>query len=136
MARLIGVDLGTRRIGIALSDSDETVATPYLALPRTSDEQDTRAIAEISRAEKARTVVLGYPITLAGHVEDAARMVESFAAKLREAGMRVRLWDERLTTAEAEKRLREAGVKGKRRRSMIDKAAAAIMLQAYLDSKK
>lgn len=136
MARLIGVDLGTRRIGIALSDSAETVATPYLALPRTSDEQDARMIAEISRAEKARTVVLGYPITLAGLAEDAAKMTESFAARLREAGMRVRLWDERLTTAEADKRLKEAGLKGKKRRGVIDKMAAAIMLQSYLDSKK
>ena len=136
MPRLIGVDLGTRRIGIALSDSNGVLATPLLTLPRTSDEHDAQAIAEISRAEKARTIILGYPLTLAGLAEEAAKMAESFAGKLRAAGMRVRLWDERLTTVEAEKRLRTRGMKGRQRREVIDKLAAAVMLQSYLDTKK
>jgi len=136
MARLIGVDLGTRRIGVALSDSKGTVATPYLVLDRTSDEADVTAIAEIAAAEGVRTVVLGNPITLAGKEEQAAEMSLAFAVKLREGGLRVRMWDERLTTAEAEKSLKRQGLSGRRRRQVIDKVAAAMMLQSFLDAKK
>ncbi len=135
MARLLGIDLGSRRIGIALSDAAGAVATPYLVLPRTNDEHDAQAIAELAGAEGVRTVVLGHPITLGGRVESAALLAESFAKKLREAGMRVRLWDERLSTAEADKHLKKLGVKGPKRREVVDKMAAAIILQSFLDAK-
>ena len=135
MARLIGIDLGSRRIGIALSDDRGTVATPYLVLPRTNDEHDAQAIAELATAEGVKTVVLGHPITLAGRTESAALLAEAFAKRLREAGMRVRLWDERLSTAEAEKHLKKVGVKGQKRREVVDKMAAAIILQSFLDAK-
>jgi putative Holliday junction resolvase len=136
MARAIGVDLGTRRIGIAISDAKGTVATPYATLHRTSDENDAQAIAELAAAEKAATVVLGYPLALDGSIGDAALVAQAFAQKLRAAGARVKLWDERLTTAEAEKKLKGRGMKGRQRRAVVDKVAATVLLQSFLDSKK
>lgn len=119
-----------------MSDAKGTVATPYMTLHRTSDEADAKAIAELAAAEKATLVVLGYPLSLDGSVGDAARVTEAFAAKLKEAGVRVKLWDERLTTAEAEKKLKGRGMKGKQRRAVIDKTAATVLLQSYLDTKR
>lgn len=136
MPRLIGIDLGTRRIGVAVCDSDGRVATPYAVLTRTHDEADAKAIAEIAALEGAKTVVLGLPLSLDGTKGNSALVAEAFGEKLREAGARVRFWDERLTTVEAEKRLKGRGqtMKGKQRRAVVDKVAAAVMLQAFLDA--
>lgn len=133
---MIGVDLGTRRIGVAVSDAGGLLATPYAVLTRTNDEQDAAAIADICSLENAKTVVLGLPLSLDGTRGDMAAVSEAFAGKLRAAGMRVRLHDERLTTVEAEKKLKERGMKGKQRRSVVDKVAASVMLQAFLDMNK
>ena len=136
MARTVGVDLGSRRIGIAISDDKGTVATPYATLQRTSDDLDAKAIAEIAALEGARTVVLGFPLMLDGTKGDAAMVTEGFAAKLKEAGLRVKLHDERLSTAEAAKAMKTRGMKSKQVRGVIDKAAAAVILQSFLDMKK
>lgn len=136
MARALGVDLGTRRIGVAISDTKGTIATPYAVLERTSDDNDAKAISEIAGLENAKQVVLGYPIMLDGSRGYAAMVTEAFAEKLKAAGVKVKLWDERLTTAEAEKALKGRGMKGKARRAVVDKVAAAVLLQSFLDSKK
>ncbi|HEX9713218.1 MAG TPA: Holliday junction resolvase RuvX [Actinomycetota bacterium] len=136
MPRWIGVDLGTRRIGLALSDSKGTLATPYLTLDRTSDEHDARAIAEIAAAERVKEVVLGHPLKLDGTRGAAAFVTEAFAEKLKAAGAKVKLFDERLTTVEATKKLQSKGVKARQQRGRIDKAAATVLLQAFLDTKK
>lgn len=136
MARWMGVDLGTRRIGLSLSDDEGTLATPYATLERTSDEHDAGAIAEIAGAEQVGEVVLGHPVRLDGTRGDAALVTEAFAERLKAAGVKVRLFDERLTTAEAEKKLRKGGVRAKQQRTRIDKAAATVLLQAYLDARK
>jgi putative Holliday junction resolvase len=136
MARALGVDLGTRRIGIAISDSKGAVATAYATLQRTSDEHDARAIAEMGAAEGAKHVVLGHPLSLDGSRGDAALVAEAFAAKLKESGVRVTLWDERLTTKEADKKLKGRGMRGRDRRGVIDKVAAQVLLQSYLDTKR
>lgn len=136
MARALGVDLGTRRIGIAISDAKGKVATPYMTLQRTSDDQDARAIAEMASAEGASLVVVGLPLSLDGSKGDAAAMAEAFAATLRTMGARVSLFDERLTTVEAEKKLKGRGMRGRERRAVIDKVAAQVLLQAYLDTKR
>jgi len=136
MPRALGVDLGTRRIGIAISDSKRKVATPYAVLHRTNDEHDASAVAEIAAAEGATLVVLGHPLSLDGSRGNAAFVTEAFAAKLQEAGARVALWDERFTTTEAEKKLKSAGKRSRERRAIVDKVAAQVLLQAYLDAKK
>lgn len=136
MTRWMGVDLGSRRIGIAVSDDKGKVAVPYATLHRTSDLDDATAIAEMAAAEGIRTVVVGYPLALDGTRGDAAFVAEAFADRLKESGVRVRLWDERLTTVEAEKRLRGRGMKGRSRRAVIDKMAASVLLQSFLDARK
>jgi putative pre-16S rRNA nuclease len=136
MARALGVDLGMRRIGIAISDGDRKVATPYAVLQRTSDENDVRAIMEIAGAEAVKEIVLGHPLSLDGTAGGAAAMTESFAEKLKTAGGKVVLWDERFTTVEADKKLKDRGMKGRQRRGAVDKVAAAVLLQSFLDSKR
>lgn len=135
MTRYVGIDLGSRRIGLALSDSKGRIATPFMTLNRSSDEQDALAIVELAHAEGAKTAILGMPFKLDGTKGDASVVVEDFAAALRTAGLRVRFVDERLTTAEATKRLRARGMKSKKMREVIDKTAATIILQAFLDTK-
>jgi putative Holliday junction resolvase len=136
MPRALGIDLGTRRIGVAISDSAGKVATPYATLERTNDEQDTHAIAEVASAEEAKVVVVGHPLMLDGTRGDAAAVAEAFADKLKETGLRVALWDERLTTKQAESGLKRRGMKGRERRAVVDKVAAQMLLQSYLDAKR
>ena len=136
MARALGVDLGTRRIGLAISDSKGKVATPYATLDRTNDEHDAAAIAEVAAAEEAKLVVLGHPLSMDGKRGDAALVTEAFADKLKDAGVRVALWDERLTTKEADSKLKGRGMKGRARRAVVDKVAAQVLLQSYLDTKR
>lgn len=136
MPRWMGVDLGTRRIGLALSDSKGSIATPYITLDRGSDENDARAIAEIAIAEQVKEIILGHPLKLDGTRGDSALVAEAFADRLKAAGAKVRLFDERLTTVEATKKLRSKGVKARQQRGKIDKAAATVLLQAFLDTKK
>jgi len=136
MPRALGVDLGTRRIGLAISDARGKVATPYATLERTNDEHDANAIAEVASAEEAKLIVLGHPLMLDGTRGDAAAVAEAFAAKLKESGIRVALWDERLTTKQAEGSLKRRGMKGRERRAVVDKVAAQVLLQSYLDTKR
>jgi len=136
MPRWLGVDLGTRRIGIAISDDKGRVATPYITIPRTNDDADARAIGEIASGEGCKQVIVGLPLALDGSKGDAAMVTEAFAEKLKAAGAKVKMWDERLTTAEADKKLKKTGMKGKARRKVIDKTAAMGILQSFLDSKK
>ena len=136
MPRALGVDLGTRRIGLAISDARGKVATPYATLERTNDEHDAKAIAEVASAEEAKLIVLGHPLMLDGTRGDAAAVAEAFAAKLKESGIRVTLWDERLTTKQAESSLKRRGMKGRERRAVVDKVAAQVLLQSYLDTKR
>ncbi|TMK83736.1 MAG: Holliday junction resolvase RuvX [Actinobacteria bacterium] len=136
MPRALGVDLGTRRIGLAISDARGKVATPYATLERTNDEHDANAIAEVASAEEAKLIVLGHPLMLDGTRGDAAAVAEAFAAKLKESGIRVALWDERLTTKQAESSLKRRGMKGRERRAVVDKVAAQVLLQSYLDTKR
>ena len=136
MPRALGVDLGTRRIGLAISDARGTVATPYATLERTNDEHDAKAIAEVASAEEAKLIVVGHPLMLDGSRGDAAAVAEAFAAKLKDSGIRVTLWDERLTTKQAESSLKRRGMKGRERRAVVDKVAAQVLLQSYLDTKR
>jgi putative Holliday junction resolvase len=136
MPRALGIDLGTRRIGIAISDSKGKVATPYATLERTNDEHDSKAIAEVASAEEAKLIVLGLPLMLDGTRGDAAAVTEAFAAKLKEAGLRVALFDERLTTKQAESSLKRRGMKGRERRAVVYNVAAQVLLQSYLDTKR
>lgn len=134
--RALGIDLGERRIGVALSDSAGTMATPYEVVTRSGDRaHDHERLAELVRETGAEVVVVGLPLSLDGTHGPAAGRVDSEVAELRlRLGVPVDTWDERLSTVEAEGRLRSAGVGGRRRRHVVDQVAATVILQSWLDA--
>jgi putative Holliday junction resolvase len=136
--RALGIDLGSVRIGLALSDPTRTVATPLSVLQRNPDPgADHRAIADVIAAHDVTTVVVGLPLSLSGAKGPAARAAESEIEELRQAlgaGIVVVAHDERLTTITAERSLDEARVRRADRVAVVDKIAAAVMLQSWLES--
>ncbi len=136
MARALGLDLGERRIGVAVSDSEGLVATPLTVLERSgSRKRDHKAIAELVDEYEAGVVVVGMPLSLDGGAGPAARGAEQEAQQLGSAlGVPVLTYDERLTTVIAEQALAEAGLSGKARRRRVDMVAASVILQGWLDS--
>ena len=135
--RALGVDLGSVRIGLALSDPTRTVASPYEVLRRSGDPvADRRAIVDAARAAGANAIVVGLPLSLTGKVGPAARAALDEVEALRAVAGDIELFvhDERLTTITAERALNEARVGRDARRKVVDKVAAAVMLQAWLES--
>ena len=138
MGRVLGVDLGSRRIGLALSDPAGRVATPHGMIERSGDPAvDRRKILAQAREADASRVVVGLPLSLSGDTGPAARAVLEEVDALRAlAGeeVTVETHDERLTTVIAEQGMREARVPRRARRRTVDSAAAAVMLQSYLET--
>jgi len=137
--RVVGIDLGSRRIGVAVSDSARTMALPRTTLTRTGDrERDRRALVELILEEEAALVVVGLPLSLDGGHGRAALEATDEADQLRALldphAIGVELFDERLTTVTAHQALTAGGADGRTRRGVVDKAAATIMLGAWLDS--
>jgi putative Holliday junction resolvase len=132
--RVLGLDLGDARIGVAISDDDRRLAVA-LGTVRTGAPADIRAIASLVEEHAATLVVVGLPLSMSGARGPAANRAEVFAGVLADAlAVPVELQDERLSTVEAERELREAGVSGADRRRVVDRSAAAVILQAWLDS--
>ena len=133
--RAIGLDLGSKRIGVAVSDSGRTVATPIEVVARSRDAaRDRVRIGEIVREWEATTVVVGLPLSLSGQVGPAARAALTEVDALRATlGVQVETYDERLSTVTAERSLMEQSLRAPARRRVVDKVAAAVMLQAWLD---
>jgi putative pre-16S rRNA nuclease len=136
LSRTLALDLGTRRIGVAVSDSAGTVATPYEVIHRSGDRaRDHGRVAELVDETRARVVVAGLPISLDGTLGPAAREILSEVDELRAAlSVDVVTWDERLSTVEAERSLRVMGVRKSRRRRVVDQVAATVILQSWLDA--
>jgi putative Holliday junction resolvase len=133
--RALGIDLGTKRIGVALSDSGGLVATPYEVIDRSDPARDRRRILELASETDAERIIVGLPLSLDGSVGPAARAALDEAAALRTiTALPVETYDERLTTVTADRSLRAMNVRGRARRRVIDKVAAAVILQAWLDS--
>jgi putative holliday junction resolvase len=135
--RAIGLDIGTRRIGVAVSDSAGTVATPYEVVTRSGDRAvDHRRIVELVAEVEADVVVVGLPLSLDGSIGPAARSILDEADELRAHLPVVSLvtWDERLSTVEAERSLRAGGVGGRKGRQVVDQVAATVILQSWLDA--
>jgi putative Holliday junction resolvase len=131
--RVLGLDLGDARIGVAISDDERRLAVP-LGTVRTGAPADLKAIAEIVHEHDVALVVVGHPLLLSGEVGERANHAERFAAALRGfLAVDVELHDERLSTAEAERALREAGASGRRSRRSVDRSAATVILQSWLD---
>lgn len=132
--RVLGLDLGDARIGVAVSDPDRRVAVPLGTVP-TGAPADLRAVAALVKEHDVRLVVVGHPLSMSGERGPRARHAEQFAAALGQVlDVPVVLHDERLSTAEADRALRSAGAPGPRRRRAVDRSAAAVILQAYLDA--
>lgn len=134
--RVLGIDLGTRRIGVAVCDAGGTLASPLTVLQRCGDlEADRRAIARLVAEEEAERVVVGLPLSLSGASGPAAEAARIEADQLAEVlPVPVETWDERLTTVAAHRSLEAGGKRSRQRRAVVDKAAAAVMLQSWLDS--
>ena len=136
--RVAAIDLGSRRIGIAYSDSARTLASPWGTVERSGDaERDRLAVVAAVRECEAGTLVVGLPLSLSGQAGPAARAAldetEALRALLQPFGVAVETADERFTTVEAERGMRAAGRTGKAARKVVDSAAAMVLLQSWLD---
>ena len=135
--RVVGIDLGSARVGIAVSDAGGTIASPHTVLPRTRDTAALhRAIASVVAEVEAEAVVVGLPLSLDGSRGPAAQAAvaeaDALAALL---AVPVHVHDERLTTVTADRTLRAQGLDAAARRKVVDKVAAAVMLQSWLDTR-
>jgi len=133
-ARLIGVDAGTKTLGLALSDQTRTIASPFSVLKRTKFTKDAAQLLEIAAEHRIAGFVLGLPTNLDGTAGPRVQATRAFAKNLNTlSDLPILLWDERLSTVAAERSLLEADTSRKRRAEVVDKVAAAIILQGALD---
>lgn len=132
--RILGLDLGDARIGVAISDDRRRIAVP-LGTVRTGAPADVKAIADLVHGHGVTLVVIGHPLHLSGEAGERAHHAERFAEAL-DAFLEVPvlLQDERLSSVEADRALREAGASGRERRRTVDRSAATVILQAWLDA--
>lgn len=135
--KVMGLDFGDVRIGVALSDVSRFLATGYETYTRKTTEKDLNHLAEIISQNKVRKVVFGLPLNMDGSRGIRVEKTEQFAAKLQEkCNVEIDYYDERLSSVTAEDILIEAGVRREKRKEVIDKLAATIILQNYLDRLK
>jgi putative holliday junction resolvase len=135
--RILGLDFGGRRIGVAVSDELGLTAQPILTLVRKNTKQDLKSLGRILRKYSCTAIVLGNPLYMSGDVSPQAARTHDFAETLRSAfGLPVHLWDERLTSAEAHRHLHEAGRPLAGHREVVDQVAAVLILQGFLDAKR
>ena len=133
--KIAGIDYGTVRIGIAISDSDRILASPYETYTRKTRDRDTEYFRRLVYEERITRFVLGLPLHLSGDLSEKAKEVLRFGRWLTHVtGLEVDYMDERYTSVEAERLLREAGLTDKKRKERRDKLAAQILLSAYLES--
>jgi len=133
LTRILAVDLGTRRIGLALSDPTRSVAAPLDTLIHHERRKDLAAVAALARSHDVGRIIVGWPRNMDGTSGPAAKQAEAFAEALRRiVSVPVDLWDERLSTVAAERTLRDAGVRRDRRSLVRDQIAASLILQGYL----
>jgi len=140
VSRILGVDFGTRRIGLAISDPTGTIAAPLPTITRRAGKRPpVQAIAEIAREWEAIDIVVGLPLTSEGEESDWTREVRDFGTRLADrTGLGVAYLDERFTSARAERVIRSLGLKKRQReqKERVDAAAAVLILQAYLDHRR
>ncbi|MBI2958329.1 MAG: Holliday junction resolvase RuvX [Chloroflexi bacterium] len=135
--RALGLDVGDRRIGVAISDPEGLIAVPLTTVQKRDAEAAALAVADIVRKNEVGSIVVGLPALLSGEIGEQARKVEEFVERLKpHLSVPVEWWDERLSTVAAEKMMRETGATRVRRDANRDALAAALVLQAYLDSKR
>ena len=135
--KIMAVDLGHARTGIAISDIGERLASPVGTITEYVDERLLPKIADVAKEQRAEMIVVGHPKNMDGTRGDSARRAEEMAQKLGEmTGLPIQLWDERMTTVSAIGYLNQTDVRGKKRKQVVDTVAATIILQDFLDSRK
>ncbi len=133
--RVLGVDWGEVRIGLAVSDETGTIASPYKVIPNGGEA--AQAVVNAASVTGAEEIVVGYPLTLTGAEGPATERVQDFAREIqRRVSVPIKLVDERFTTKAAEEKLRAAGASREKIKKTADAAAAALILQTYLDVSK
>ncbi len=134
--RVLGIDFGLRRIGVALSDPLRMVATPLETVDGNSLKAATRRIRELVAEKEVSGIVVGLPLLLNGDKSDLAEASEAFARKLQTQlpSLEILLWDERLSSTEAERAMRAGELKAGRRKQLRDQLAAQLILQSWLDA--
>ncbi|MBZ5726457.1 MAG: Holliday junction resolvase RuvX [Acidobacteriia bacterium] len=133
--RILALDLGKKRIGLAISDPLGMTAQGLPNLVRTNKRSDLAAIGQLAREREAGLILMGNPINMGGLEGRQSGWVREFAAALeKHTGLPVRLWDERLTSVEAGRVLRSSGISIEKRAAAVDRLSAVILLQSYLDS--
>ncbi len=136
--RIMGLDLGERRIGVALSDESQTLATPFEVIQRVSFAQLLSRIEQIAAEQHVESIVIGDPLSLNGEVGPQARHIAAEARRIQERlQLPTVLWDERLSTVSAEQLMAARGVRRRgARRKPIDAIVAAMILQEFLDARR
>jgi putative holliday junction resolvase len=137
LGRVLGLDVGDRRIGVAVSDELGLTAQPVLTLVRKNRRQDLGSLARLVRKYGCTQIVVGNPLYMSGDISPQALKAQAVAKALElETGTAVTLWDERLSTTEAHRHLDAAGRLPGDRRAVIDQVAAVLILQSFLDSRR
>ncbi|MBI1774552.1 MAG: Holliday junction resolvase RuvX [Proteobacteria bacterium] len=135
--RILGLDVGTKTIGLALSDSSHTVATPVTTIKRRKFQADAAALAEVIAERQVGALIIGLPLNMDGSEGPRCQSVRQFARNLLErADLEIAFWDERLSTAAVTRTLIDADASRQRRAELVDKLAAAYILQGALDALK
>lgn len=134
VGRLIGLDWGAKRIGVAISDDRLSLAVGYAIWPAVFPEFYHKLSAAV-KADGVTEIIVGYPLTIRGEIGPKAMEVDTFIAKLESQGYVVRRWDERYTTSEAGRSLSRLGLSSRQQRGKLDMSAAILILQSYLDAR-
>ena len=133
--RILAVDLGLARTGLAVSDPSGFLASPVVTIAERNGDRLLEKVAQAALEQGAEEIIVGHPRNMDGSRGESARRAEEFAAALeKRTGRPVRLWDERMTTVSAIGYLNETDTRGKKRKAVVDTVAATIILQDYLDS--
>jgi len=135
--RVLALDLGKRRIGLAMSDAMRVTAQGLKTLERTNVREDLARLSQLAVENDVSLIVIGNPLHMSGREGSQAEKAHEFGARLQAASsLPVEFWDERLTTVEAQRVLRESGISSRKRAQAVDQLAAVILLESYLDSQK
>ncbi|MEW5978855.1 MAG: Holliday junction resolvase RuvX [Acidobacteriota bacterium] len=135
--RVMGLDVGQARIGVAVSDETLLIAQAITTLKRLSWEKDLQRILKLAEEYEVGQIIVGYPLNMNGTEGRQALFVQRFVGRLRAAtSLEVSLWDERLSSFSAEQILSEGSLSRKKQKLVIDKVAAAVILQSYLDRRR
>ncbi len=133
--RILALDVGKKRIGLALSDPLGITAQGLPTLERTTIREDLTALENLTREHQVKLILMGHPLHMSGRESSQSAYTREFAERLAgRTGLEVRLWDERLTTVEAERVLKQSGISIEKRAKAVDRLSAVILLGSYLDS--